>query len=79
MQAVIEPPLGSLAILDLDETEIAMLPPLYRAFCRLNYPSRRLLLVQVRKLQAAVPDLREGDGLEILSAIGCWLNGGGRS
>lgn len=75
----LNPPLGLLVTLSelLDEQDIAKMSPLLRAFCRLDYPNRRWVLAQVKRLQDAVPDLAEDDALEILAVLGQWLNNGG--
>lgn len=70
------PPLAFLATLAelLDESALAKMTPLHRAFCDLDYRQRRWMLVQVKRLQAVMPDLDETDCLEILAAIGQRLN-----
>uniref|UniRef100_UPI002ACD31D3 hypothetical protein n=1 Tax=Anaerolinea sp. TaxID=1872519 RepID=UPI002ACD31D3 len=59
----------------LDESDIAELPPLHKAFCRLDYVERHWVIVSVRRLQAAVPDLDEEDALEVVAQVGVFLAG----
>ncbi len=75
----LNPPLGLLVMLGdvLDVAELAKLSPLHRAFCALDYAQRRWLLAHVKRLQMVVPDLSEPDALELLAALGQWLNNGG--
>lgn len=63
------PPLSLLAVMELDRKQIERLHPLFRAFYRLDALDRPVILEQVQRLQAAVPDLSEADCLELLAQI----------
>ncbi|MDT8896773.1 hypothetical protein QYE77_00725 [Thermanaerothrix sp. 4228-RoL] len=64
------PPLILLPAIELDRRQVERLHPLYRAFYRLDAVDQSVILDQVRRLQAAVPGLSEGDCLELLAKIG---------
>ncbi|MGB9798531.1 MAG: hypothetical protein ACPLUL_00340 [Thermanaerothrix sp.] len=69
------PPLSLLAVMELDRKQIERLHPLFRAFYRLDALDRPVILEQVQRLQAAVPDLSEADCLELLAKIAPYTGG----
>lgn len=77
----LNPPLALLSTLSelLDESDLAKLSPLHKAFCNLDYAQRRWVLAHVRRLQAAIDDLDDADCLEILAAVGRLMGGDGCS